>query len=137
MPKPGKRYLKSTESVESSRAYDLSEAMELIKAQPDTKFDQTVDIAIRLGVDPRHADQMVRGALVLPHGLRESPLATAFRASSPAAIITLGLLVLVQLVIAAMTTAPSVIEGFSPLRGTSIAGDGSGFSNVSARYLCR
>lgn len=72
MPKPGKRYLKSTESVESSRAYDLSEAVELIKAQPDTKFDQTIDIAIRLGVDPRHADQMVRGALVLPHGLGKS-----------------------------------------------------------------
>ena len=72
MPKPGKRYLKSTESVESAREYDLSEAMELIKAQPDTKFDQTVDIAIRLGVDPRHADQMVRGALVLPHGLGKS-----------------------------------------------------------------
>ena len=58
MPKPGKRYLKSTESVESSRAYDLSEAVEIIKAQPDSKFDQTVDIAIRLGVDPRQADQM-------------------------------------------------------------------------------
>jgi large subunit ribosomal protein L1 len=43
--------------------------VDLIKSQPDTKFDQTVDIAIRLGVDPRHADQMVRGALVLPHGL--------------------------------------------------------------------
>lgn len=69
MAKPGKRYMTSSGSIESSRTYALSDAVDLIKSQPDTKFDQTVDLAIRLGVDPRHADQMVRGALVLPHGL--------------------------------------------------------------------
>ena len=69
MPKRGKRYAASDEAVDRDKQYSISDAVELLKAQPDTKFDQTVDLAINLGVDPRHADQMVRGALVLPHGL--------------------------------------------------------------------
>jgi len=69
VPKRGKRYAAGDEAVDRDKQYSISDAVELLKAQPDTKFDQTVDIAINLGVDPRHADQMVRGALVLPHGL--------------------------------------------------------------------
>jgi large subunit ribosomal protein L1 len=69
VPKRGKRYAASDEAVDRDKQYSISDAVELLKAQPDTKFDQTVDLAINLGVDPRHADQMVRGALVLPHGL--------------------------------------------------------------------
>jgi len=68
MAKPGKRYKAAAESREPQRPYELAEAIELLKGQPAPKFDESVDLAINLGVDPKHADQMVRGALVLPHG---------------------------------------------------------------------
>jgi large subunit ribosomal protein L1 len=69
MGRPGKRFRKSAEGIDPDRLYTLPEAVELIKAFAETKFDESVDIAINLGVDPRHADQMVRGAIVLPHGI--------------------------------------------------------------------
>ncbi len=68
MPKSSKRYLKGSESVDRDKLYGLQEAVDLIKTWPTAKFDESVDIALNLGVDPKHADQMVRGALVLPHG---------------------------------------------------------------------
>jgi len=58
--------------VDRLRAYSLREAVELLKAAPPVKFDQSVDLAVNLGVDPKHADQMVRGGLVLPHGTGKS-----------------------------------------------------------------
>jgi large subunit ribosomal protein L1 len=66
--KASKRYRAAAERIEPLRQYALEEAVELVKSQPDAKFDESVDLAINLGVDPKHADQMVRGALVLPHG---------------------------------------------------------------------
>ena len=54
------------------RAYPLREAVELLKSAPPLKFDESVDLAVNLGVDPKHADQMVRGGLVLPHGTGKS-----------------------------------------------------------------
>src|SRR6476620_1001288 len=54
------------------RPYTLEEALPLVKAMKFAKFDETVEVAIRLGVDPKHADQMVRGTVVLPHGLGKS-----------------------------------------------------------------
>jgi large subunit ribosomal protein L1 len=63
-----KRYRKGAEGIDRSRLYGLSEALEAIDGLPPAKFDESVDIAMNLGVDPKHADQMVRGALVLPHG---------------------------------------------------------------------
>ena len=63
-----KRYKAAAERVERGKLYGLSEAFELIRGFPAAKFDETVDIAINLGVDPKHADQMVRGAIVLPAG---------------------------------------------------------------------
>jgi large subunit ribosomal protein L1 len=69
MGRPGKRFRKSAEGVDRDRLYSLAEAVELIKASGETKFDESIDLAINLGVDPRHADQMVRGAIVLPHGI--------------------------------------------------------------------
>jgi len=54
--------------VDSQKRYDLDEALDVLKQCDTLKFDQSVDVAVRLGVDPRHADQMVRGAVVLPHG---------------------------------------------------------------------
>jgi len=63
-----KRYRQSAESIEEGRLYGLNEALEAIHSTPAAKFDESVDIAMNLGVDPKHADQMVRGAIVLPHG---------------------------------------------------------------------
>jgi large subunit ribosomal protein L1 len=68
MPRHGKRYRKGAEGIEAEKAYDLPEAISVLKAAPVAKFDESVELAINLGVDPKHADQMVRGALVLPHG---------------------------------------------------------------------
>ncbi len=67
MGKHGKKYRSSAEKIEN-RMYPLAEAVELVKSKAFAKFDEGVDIAIRLGVDPRHADQMVRGTVPLPHG---------------------------------------------------------------------
>ena len=65
----GKRFKQAVEGIDADREYALSEAVEALKATPEPKFDESVDLAINLGVDPRHADQMVRGAIVLPHGV--------------------------------------------------------------------
>ena len=67
-----KRYQASLAGLDRERAYSLDEAVTLLKSWPPCKFDQSVDLAINLGVDPKHADQMVRGALVLPHGIGRS-----------------------------------------------------------------
>ena len=68
VPQRGKKYLAVLERVDRERAYAPREALQLVKDNVVTKFDPTVNIAVRLGVDPRKADQMVRGALVLPKG---------------------------------------------------------------------
>jgi large subunit ribosomal protein L1 len=67
MAKPGKKYQAAASKIED-RPYDLIEAMTTITGAAFAKFDETVEVHMRLGVDPRHADQMVRGTLVLPHG---------------------------------------------------------------------
>jgi large subunit ribosomal protein L1 len=72
MSRKGKRILESKQKVESGRRYSLKEAIELVVSTSKVKFDETVDGAIRLGVNPAHADQMVRGSVVLPHGLGKS-----------------------------------------------------------------
>ncbi len=72
MPKHSKRYNAGADQIERDKLYSMSDAMELLKSMPAAKFDETVDIAVRLGVDPKHADQMVRGALVMPHGTGSS-----------------------------------------------------------------
>jgi len=69
MAKRGKAYRAALEKVDRSRAYPPGEAIALAKEISSTKFDSTVEIHIRLGVDPRHADQQVRDVVVLPHGL--------------------------------------------------------------------
>jgi len=67
-----KRYLAALKTVDRERSYSLDEAVAIVKSWPPCKFDQSVDLAINLGVDPKHADQMVRGAIVLPHGIGRS-----------------------------------------------------------------
>ncbi len=68
MAKHGKRYLESIKKVNRDTLYEPEEAIRLVKELANAKFDETIDLAFRLGVDPRHADQQVRGAVVLPHG---------------------------------------------------------------------
>ena len=65
----GKRILTAKTNVGAGKRYTLKEATEMIVAMPHAKFDETVDVAVRLGVNPAHADQMVRGSVVLPNGL--------------------------------------------------------------------
>ena len=68
MPKHGKKYRQASEKVEQ-RPYPLKDAIDLAGQVKFAKFDETLELAMRLGVDPKHADQMVRGTVVLPHGL--------------------------------------------------------------------
>ena len=68
MAKFGKKYNASAQLVDKSKLYDLGEAVDLVCQTAKAKFDETVEVHIRLGVDSRHADQQVRGAIVLPHG---------------------------------------------------------------------
>ena len=68
MAKISKRFKKAVEGVESAKAYSVEEAVKLIKSRATAKFDETIELAINLGVDPRHADQMVRGVVSLPNG---------------------------------------------------------------------
>jgi large subunit ribosomal protein L1 len=69
MPKRGKKYQESKSSVDTQKRYEFAEAVESAIKSSYAKFDETIDMAVRLGVDPRHADQMVRGTVVLPNGL--------------------------------------------------------------------
>ncbi len=68
MSKVGKKYLESVKEYDLNAVFEPAEALELVKKVAKAKFDETVEVAFKLGVDPRHADQQIRGALVLPHG---------------------------------------------------------------------
>jgi len=74
----GKRYLQLAEKIESDRRYTFQEAVALALETASAKFDETLEVAVSLGVNPRHADQMVRGAVVLPHGLGKTVRVLAF-----------------------------------------------------------
>src|SRR5438046_5788730 len=65
---PSKRYRKALEVVDGKKAYPLKSAVEVLIKFPKAKFNETVDLAFKLGVDPKHSDQMVRGTVPLPHG---------------------------------------------------------------------
>jgi large subunit ribosomal protein L1 len=69
MAKAGKKYREALQKVDREKRYQVPEAIEVAVSTASAKFDETLDIAVRLGVDPRHADQMVRGTCVLPHGI--------------------------------------------------------------------
>jgi large subunit ribosomal protein L1 len=71
MGRVGKRF-RNAKSLVENKTYKLEEAIPLVKKMATAKFDETVEVAMRLGVDPKHADQMVRGTVVLPHGLGKS-----------------------------------------------------------------
>ena len=66
--KHGKKYVDSQKLIDRLTQYDPDQAISLVKQTAKAKFDETIEISVRLGVDPRHADQQVRGAVVLPNG---------------------------------------------------------------------
>lgn len=78
MKKFGKKYRAVAEKLDAARRYPAEEACALIKETARAKFDETVDIAVKLGVDPRHADQMIRGAVVLPAGTGKTQRVAVF-----------------------------------------------------------
>ena len=78
MPKRGKNYKDSLKEFNRSEMYDVEQAMEIITKTSRAKFDETVELHVRLGVDGRHADQQVRGAIVLPHGVGKTKKVLVF-----------------------------------------------------------
>lgn len=78
MPKHGKKYNNAVKGLDSSAVYEMPESVKLALAASFAKFDETVDVAIKLGVDPKYSDQMVRGAVTLPHGLGKDVRVAAF-----------------------------------------------------------
>ncbi|MDE2184704.1 MAG: 50S ribosomal protein L1 [Alphaproteobacteria bacterium] len=84
MAKISKRFKKVSDGLDSAKAYSVDEAVKLVKARATAKFDETIELAINLGVDPRHADQMVRGVVSLPNGTGRS-LRVAVFAKGPKA----------------------------------------------------
>src|SRR5262249_49085530 len=78
MPALSKRAKAATTAYDVEKDYGVDEAIEIVKKLPAAKFDETVDMSLRLGVDPKHADQMVRGAIVLPHGIGKAVRVAVF-----------------------------------------------------------
>src|SRR5262245_61875862 len=76
--KHGKKYRASAEKIDREQALQVEDAVRMVKDSAKAKFDETVDLVVRLGVDPRHADQQVRGAVVLPHGIGKTIRVLAF-----------------------------------------------------------
>ncbi|NLT96878.1 MAG: 50S ribosomal protein L1 [Christensenellaceae bacterium] len=76
--KRGKKYLDSIKSYDKSVLYDPADALQIAIDTAKANFDETIEVSVRLGVDPRHADQQVRGALVLPHGTGKTPRVLVF-----------------------------------------------------------
>ena len=73
-----KRYAESVKLVEANKEYDIKEALDVIEKMPKTKFDQTVELHVKLGVDSKHADQQVRGTVVLPNGTEKTQRVLVF-----------------------------------------------------------
>jgi large subunit ribosomal protein L1 len=78
MKKYGKKFRAAAENVDVGRKYPVGEACQVVKKTATAKFDETVEVAVKLGVDPRHADQMIRGAVVLPAGTGTSKRVAVF-----------------------------------------------------------
>src|SRR5829696_6309370 len=78
MPKHGKRYLEAREKIDREKLYTPAEAVKLLKETGSTKFDQSVEVHVRTGLNVRHADEQLRGTLALPHGLGKNVTVAVF-----------------------------------------------------------
>src|SRR5712691_10379527 len=81
---PSKRYKKALEMVDAAKSYPLKSAVEVLTKFPKAKYNESVDLAFRLGVDPKQSDQMVRGTVPLPHGSGKTVRVLVFAKSGPA-----------------------------------------------------
>ena len=81
----GKKYIDSAKQIDRAKLYDAGEAMDLVMSTAKAKFDETVELHVKLGVDSRHADQQVRGAIVLPHGTGKNVRVLVFAKGDKAA----------------------------------------------------
>ena len=72
MARKGKRYTTAMAGIDRDQTYSIEDAVKILKENAKAKFDETIEVALNLGVDPRHADQMVRGTVSLPHGTGKS-----------------------------------------------------------------
>ena len=82
--KRGKSYIESTKLIDATKLYDVEEAMEAVTKAARAKFDETVEVHVKLGVDSRHADQQARGAVVLPHGTGKTTRVLVFAKNAKA-----------------------------------------------------
>jgi large subunit ribosomal protein L1 len=82
---PSKRYIKAAEAADLTKKYPLKAAVDILKKFPAAKFDETIDVSFRLGVDPRQSDQMVRGTVSLPHGSGKQVRVLVFAKPGPSA----------------------------------------------------
>ncbi len=85
MPKHGKKYRAAREKVDRTKRYELEEAVNLLKSLDTASFDETIEVSMKLGVDPRKGDQLVRGSVVLPHGTGRSVRVAVFAEGDAAA----------------------------------------------------
>lgn len=85
MARKSKRYLESCKIVDSGKKYDLKEAIKLLKSFKPAKFDESVEVAMKLGIDPKQSDQLVRGSVSLPNGIGKSLKVIVFAAGEKAA----------------------------------------------------
>ena len=83
--KKGKKYIEAAKLIDKAALYDTDKAMELVKKASTAKFDETIEVHIRTGCDGRHADQQIRGAVVLPHGTGKSVRVLVFAKGEKAA----------------------------------------------------
>ena len=86
MPKRGKKYLAAAEKIDNDKLYTPEEAIKLAKETAPAKFDETVELHVRLGIDPRHSDQQVRSTVILPHGLGKTVRVLVFAEGEAAKI---------------------------------------------------
>lgn len=86
MPKQGKKYLEAAAKVDRNRFYPVDEALTLAREVHPAKFDETVEVHLRTGLDPRHAEQQIRGSTVLPHGLGKELRVLVFTEGEPASV---------------------------------------------------
>ena len=76
----GKKLKAAYEKIDSATLYNLEEAINLVKENATAKFDETIEVSMNLGIDPRHSDQMVRGVVAMPHGTGKTMRVAVFRA---------------------------------------------------------